>query len=88
MTTEQLIAAGFTQGLHERQPVGFSYGCSVLASDLNDKSISLLKAKGYTHFEHMGDNILTSGTPVYTFTRLPDLETRLRDHVDAFFPKS
>ena len=48
--------------------------------------LQLLKADGYTHYE-IHEDILTNGTPVYTFTGALPLEQRLREHVARhFFP--
>ena len=82
-TTKRLTDAGLTKGV-ARTKVGFLKGAVMCESDLSDKAIEGLQARGFTHFENECAGLLAA-EEVYTFTRVPDLETRLKEHVAAFF---
>ena len=75
----------FTYGFAPQPIIRGLKGVVITQSDLS-QNLQRLKADGYTHYEIIED-ILTNGSPVYTFTGVLPLEERLRQHVARhFFP--
>jgi hypothetical protein len=74
----------FTEGLPPKPKIGFLRGCIILAPDL-EAALPGLHSQGYTHYEKESD-VLTD-RDLFFFVRVPSLATRLREHVEAFFPQ-
>ena len=84
MSPQELVQAGLIEGCPDRPRIGRISGCAVVADDLNRKSLESLKAKGFTHFEPVP---FSGQRLVYCFFLIPDLQTRLQQHVKEFFPQ-
>ena len=94
--TTFLIQHGFTNGRPALPPdfLGSPEGTVLSSKSLNPDLVSSLKAKGFTHFQLMQTKPARGGKPVgpsqnqyIAFYKIPDLETRLRQHIAKnFFP--
>ena len=94
--TTFLIQNGFTNSrpVLPRDFLGSPEGTVLAAKSLNPDLVSSLKAKGFTHFQLMQTKPAPGGAPnrfsqnqYVAFYKIPDLETRLRQHIAKnFFP--
>lgn len=89
--TTFLIRSGFTNGRPAvpSDSLGSPEGTAFTAKDLRPDVISSLKAQGFTHFQLMQTKPSRRGiqNQYVAFYKIPDLETRLRQHIAKnFFP--
>jgi hypothetical protein len=77
--------ADFIEGIATKPKIGFLKSAAVLAPDVS-ANLQALRDQGYTHYTREPAGILAN-QDFFVFSRIPPLETRLREHVEAFFPQ-
>ena len=60
------------------------HACVLASSDLASEPLQRLLDKGYTHYE-LEEAFVLMDQPIYSFYKIPSLEVRLREHVEAYF---